>query len=148
MSEKKRGRPTKFTDEMLDQAFKLCLLGATDEQIANFFNVSVPTIDKWKQSKPDFLQALSAGKEQADARVAESLYNRALGYSHPEDKIFNDNGAPLIVPTTKHYPPDTTAAIFWLKNRQKAAWRDKQDFEHTGKDGAPLTLWGKPVGEE
>ncbi len=63
------------------------------------------------------------------------MYERATGYSHAEDKIFNDGGEPLIVPTTKHYPPDATSAIFWLKNRQPAKWRDKTEHGFTDKDG-------------
>ena len=64
--------------------------------------------------------------------MASRLYKRAIGYEHDEDKIFNNQGEPLIVPTTKHVQPDTTAAIFWLKNRQPARWRDKQEIEHGG----------------
>jgi len=82
------------------------------------------------------MQVLKRGKDKADTNVIESLYRRAIGYSHPEDKIFNNNGKALIVPTTKHYAPDTTAAIFWLKNRRPEEWRDRQEI--TGKDGASL----------
>jgi hypothetical protein len=132
------GRPTKYDEKYAEQAFKLCLLGATDTHLAEFFEVAESTINKWKLDYPEFSEALKRGKVEADAKVASSLYNRALGYSHPEDKIFNANGEPLVVPTTKHYPPDPTAAIFWLKNRQKEVWRDKHDHEHTGKDGGPI----------
>lgn len=66
---------------------------------------------------------------EADAVIAQKLFHRAKGYEHPEDKIFNDSGKPLVVPTVKHYPPDTTAAIFWLKNRQPKKWRDKQEID-------------------
>lgn len=133
-------RPSKYTDKTAEQAYKLCLLGATDEDLASFFEVSVSTINGWKNEFPEFLEAIKGGKDDADAMVAERLFKRATGYSHPEDKIFNDNGTPLIVPTTKHYPPDTTAAIFWLKNRQRDKWRDRQDHEHTGKDGGPIEI--------
>jgi hypothetical protein len=70
----------------------------------------------------------------ADAEVAEKLFKRATGYSHDAVKIFNDQGAPLQVPYTEHYPPDTTACIFWLKNRRPDLWRDKveQQLEHSG----------------
>ncbi len=131
-------RPPKYCKEFAVQAFKLCLLGATDVEIADFFEVDERTVNRWKVAHKEFCQALKEGKMAADARVASRLYERAMGYEHPEDKIFNNNGSPLVVPTVKHYPPDTTAAIFWLKNRQRAKWRDKQDHEHTGKDGAPI----------
>lgn len=64
--------------------------------------------------------------------MAERLYQRATGYSHLEDKVFNDNGKPLIVPTIKHYPPEVKAAIFWLKNRKSLTWRDKKEIDQSG----------------
>lgn len=132
------GRPTLYKDEYAEQARKLCLLGATDEELADFFEVCISTIDNWKNEKPEFLGAIKKGKAQADAEVANRLYNRALGYSHPEDKIFNNGGEEMIVPTIKHYPPDTTAAIFWLKNRRKQDWREKTETDITTA-GQPIT---------
>lgn len=130
------GRPPDYKDEFNDLAYKFCLLGATDCDLATFFDVTEKTINAWKTEHPEFCESLRRGKEQADANVAQSLYHRALGYSHPEDKIFNHNGTEMIVPTTKHYPPDSTAAIFWLKNRNSAKWRDKQEVDHTSTDGS------------
>lgn len=121
------GRPSKYKTEYAEQAYKLCLLGATDKELADFFEVDERTINRWKDDVPEFCQSLKRGKYEADATIASKLYHRAKGYEHPEDKIFNDNGEPLVVPTIKHYPPDTTAAIFWLKNRQPAKWRDKTE---------------------
>ncbi len=139
-TQRPRGRPTSYKVEYTEQAFKLCLLGATDANLADFFEVSEKTINTWKDAHPDFLQSLKAGKDEADANVGERLYQRATGYEHLEDKIFMHEGKPVIVPTVKHYPPDTTACIFWLKNRQRDRWRDKQDHEHTGKDGGPIRM--------
>ena len=129
------GRPSKYVPEFDKRAYKLCLLGATDKHIADILEVDVATINRWKISIPSFCDSLKAGKDDADAVIAQSLYHRAKGYYHPEDKIFNDGGTPMVVPTTKHYPPDTTAAIFWLKNRQPKAWRDRQEVEHSGAVG-------------
>lgn len=131
----KRGRPTKFDPKMLTQVRKLCLLGATDKAIAEFFEVSVETIDKWKVSNPEFLQAIKVGKEELDSQVVRSLYQRAVGYSHDAVKIFCDTktGTETVVPYVEHYPPDPTSMIFWLKNRQRADWRDRQEVEHSGK---------------
>ena len=120
-------RPTKYNPDYNEQVFKLCLLGATDRQIADFFNVCEDTIHNWKKKEPEFFESLKRGKLQADAEIADALFNRAKGYSHAEDKIFNDNGSPLVIPTTKHYPPDTGAAFIWLKNR--AGWKDKQEMD-------------------
>jgi hypothetical protein len=125
------GRPSKYKTEYAEQAYKLCLLGAIDKDIADFFGVDERTINRWKEDHIEFCQSLKGGKIGADATIAQKLYHRAKGYEHPEDKIFNDGGIPLVVPTIKHYPPDTTAAIFWLKNRQPDKWRDKQEVEST-----------------
>ena len=139
------GRPSKYKKEYAAMAERIALLGATDAELAAVFNVGETTINAWKKAHVEFSEALKKGKVFADARVAERLFNRALGYSHPEDKIFNNNGEPMVVPTTKHYPPDTTACIFWLKNRQKDQWRDKQEHELTGKDSGPLEISILPV---
>jgi len=127
------GRPTKYQDDYAVQAYKLCLLGAIDTELADFFEVSESTINKWKLEHEIFSESIKEGKEEADFKVAESLFHRACGYSHPEDKIFNNGGEEMVVRTTKQYPPDTTAGIFWLKNRQKDKWRDKTEQEFTGK---------------
>jgi len=125
----KGGQPTKYKPEYDRQVFRFALLGATDDEIADFYEVHVDTITNWKKAHPSFFASLKRGKLEADGKVTKSLYQRAKGYSHFEDKIFNNNGIPLVVPTIKHYAPDTTACIFWLKNRQSAKWRDKRDIE-------------------
>jgi len=125
-------RPTAYKPEYNEQARKLCMLGYTDAQLGEFFNVSETTINNWKNSKDGFLESLKSGKGLADYEVVESLYKRATGYEHKEDKIFNNNGVILVAETIKHYPPDTTAMIYWLKNRQPDKWRDKQEIEHSG----------------
>ena len=122
---KKVGRKSLFREEFKEQVYKLCLLGAIDKQIADFFGVSEVTINAWKKKYPTFLKSLKRGKLHADARVAEALFRRACGYTHPETRIFCYKGDIITHDTFKHYPPDTGACIFWLKNR--AGWRDKQD---------------------
>jgi len=129
-----QGRPTDYKPEYDELAYNYCLLGAIDDELASFFGVSKQTINTWKKKYPSFLDSLKKGKAQADAKVARSLFERACGYSHPADKIFNDNGEPLIVPTIKHYPPDTAAGFIWLKNRQPEKWRDKQEEQGTVDD--------------
>src|SRR5690606_38366572 len=125
------GRPSKYDPAKTPgQGYKLCLLGATDKEVADFFGVAESTLNKWKIDYPEFSESLNRGKVDADARVAESLFKRALGYSHPEDDIRVANGEIAITPTIKHYPPDTAAAIFWLKNRQRGKWRDKIEHDH------------------
>ncbi len=126
------GRPTKYRDQYAHEAGKLCLLGATDGEMADFFNVNERTINLWKDVHPEFYHSIHAGKMKADAEVASRLYNRAMGYEHEAVKIFNDDGQPLIVPYIERFPPDTQAASLWLRNRQPAKWRDKQEIAHSG----------------
>lgn len=122
-------RPSRYKKVYAEQALKLCRLGAIDEDLADFFEVSVNTIGNWKNRHPEFLGALKSGKLLADANVANSLYHRAVGYSHDAVKIMQHEGQPVEHPYVKHYPPDTTAAIFWLKNRRPDLWRDRHDIE-------------------
>mgnify|MGYP005874636605 FL=1 len=127
---KKRGRKSEYRIEYVDQALKLCLLGATDKELAEFFSVSEQTLNKWKKDYPEFLESLKKGKSIADANVASRLYNRAIGYDCKATKFATSNGK---ITDSKvfieHYPPDTTAAIFWLKNRQPEKWRDKKEVD-------------------
>lgn len=118
------GRPSSYRSEYADQARKLCRLGAIDKELADFFGVSEQTINSWKTAHPEFLEALKAGKELADAEVADKLFQRATGYSHPAVKFFMYQGTVIREDYTEHYPPDTTAAIFWLKNRRSDLWRN------------------------
>ena len=132
------GRPSKYQEKFAEQARKLCLLGATDKELADFFEVAEDTVHEWKKVHPEFSESVKRGKTQADADVADRLYQRAMGYEHPEVDIRVVMGAIVQTPIRKIYAPDPTAAIFWLKNRQRDKWRDKQDHEHTGPDGAPI----------
>lgn len=135
------GRPTDYREDHPDKAYKLCLLGATDAEMADIFGISQQTLYDWKTAHPEFVEAIARGKAAADANVAERLYQRAMGYSHEAVKIFPgsaESGGPIYAPYTEHYPPDTQAASLWLRNRQSAKWRDKREHEHTGADGKDL----------
>lgn len=117
-------RPSKFNETILKQAQKLAAKGFTDKELAAFFDVDEKTINNWKIAHPQFFQSIKENKEAADARVERSLYERALGYSHPSEKILTTKlGDVIRVPTTEHYPPDPTSIIFWLTNRQPDKWR-------------------------
>lgn len=136
----KRGRPTDYRPAFAKQAEKLCALGATDQEIADFFEVDVRTVYRWKHDHEDFCQALKAGKDVADERVERSLYQRAIGYEQGEVKIFMPAGAgaPVYAPFRAKIAPDVTAAIFWLKNRRAAEWRDKQEHIVGGDADNPI----------
>jgi hypothetical protein len=120
---RKRGQPTKYSPELDAKAFDYCLLGASDEDLAAMFEVEITTIHNWKWQHPSFHQSLKAGREDADARIANKLYHRALGYSHPDVHICTSQGKVFETPVTKHYPPEVTAMIFWLTNRNRNKWK-------------------------
>jgi hypothetical protein len=138
------GRPTDYQPEYAAQAHKLCLLlGATDKQLAEFFDVSEQTINAWKHSFPAFLESIHAGKRIADGEVAHSLFNRAKGAQYVSNQVikvkrveYDEKGKKtlekeevVIIPVETVEPPDTTACSFWLKNRQPKEWRDKNPGE-------------------
>lgn len=141
-------RPSKYKPEFAAQAAKLCALGATDAQLADFFEVAVSTINLWKSQHPEFSEAIKVPKGQADDRVEQSLYRRAMGYEHDETDIRVVQGAIVATPIRKHYPPDTTAAIFWLKNRRPEQWREMKAVELTGADGGPVRVFATPLDEK
>jgi len=138
MAEKKNkgGRPSAYKPEYAELAYKFCLLGADDSRLAQMFDVSEQTINAWKKQYPEFLESLKNGKEIADAEIANSLFHRAKGYSHPEVDIKVIDSQIVQTELTKHYPPDTGAAMAWLKNRQPKQWRDRQEVDHTSADGS------------
>jgi len=111
----------------------LCLLGATDQDLAKHFEVSLATINNWKKKHLAFRLAIKAGKFVADAQVAGALFQRAKGWSCEETDIRVIDKKVVVTKYTKHYPPDTGAAIYILNNRQKELWRSHQVFEHAGK---------------
>lgn len=137
-SQERTGRPPKYKSEFAAQAQKLCLLGATDKDLAEFFEVTDRTINRWRIQHKDFCRSLKLAKDEADARVERSLYHKATGYTFDSEKVFQYEGQVVRAKTQEHVPPDTTAMIFWLKNRQPQLWRDR--IEHTGKDGDPLPI--------
>lgn len=132
------GRPTDYRPEFAEQAAKLCELGATDYELADFFGVSTVTIYRWKNTREEFCNAVKVGKEKADDRVERALYNRAVGYSFESVKVMsrslgNNSGSVIEhVPVVEHVPPDAGAALNWLKNRRGDAWQEKSSVDHTG----------------
>ncbi len=144
--EEMAGQPTKYKEEYNEQVFKLCKLGAKDSEIADFFGICVATLTNWKREHDEFLASIKRGKDIFDSDMVErSLRDRAIGYSHKEEKIFNNNGEIVRADTVKHYPPDTTACIFWLKNRQSKKWRDKIEVDNKNVDDSGNVIPPAPV---
>lgn len=153
------GRPSSYDPEFCKWGEKLCKLGATDREVAEFLEVSESTLNSWKHQYQEFQESLKLGKDEADERVVKSLYRRATGYSFDAVKIFppkfghdaEGNAASTeatMVPYVEHVPPDTTACIFWLKNRRRTEWVDKVSTELTGKDGGPIRFAKELTDEE
>jgi endo-1,4-beta-mannosidase len=125
------GAPTKYREEYNEQAYKLCLLGATDAELADFFEVNPDTVYEWKKNYKEFSESVTRGKKAADAEVANSFFNRAKGFEVDSEKIFQYDGTIIRAETKTYYPPDAGAALNWLKNRQPEKWRDKQEVVNT-----------------
>ena len=113
--------------------------GLTDEQIAHNMKIGARTLYEWKQKYPQISQALKKGKAVVDVEVENSLLKRAKGCTVVEETqelmINPDTGKRELITTKKvikEIPPDTTAQIFWLKNRRPDLWRDKQNVELSG----------------
>ena len=104
VAETKIGRPTAYKKEYAEQAMSLCLLGATDQEMADFFSVSEQTINTWKGKHPSFLESIRKGKIEADANVAVRLYERAIS-------------------------SDFQSMALWLKNRRPNDWRETRHIK-------------------
>ncbi len=119
------GRPTRFEPEMCAQAHNYCLLGATNDELAEFFGVHPSTIDRWIAERADFADAVRHGRVVADARVAHGLYDRAVGYDRTIERSAIVGGDLKPVTSTIHYPPNVQACIFWLCHRRRKTWGDR-----------------------
>ena len=110
--------------------------GLTDEQIAHNMGITAKTLYEWKNKHGEICESLKRGKEVVDRMVENALLKRALGYSYKETTreliVDKDTGKAEIKITKiveKEVVPDTTAQIFWLKNRKPNEWRDKRSYE-------------------
>ncbi|GAB3225910.1 terminase [Spirosoma arcticum] len=148
------GRPPKYKEEYADTAHKLCLLGHTDKDLAEFFEVDERTIYNWKVEHEEFFQAVKNGKTVADAEIAAAYFKRAKGYEYtettfekvdskltlemtPDELIVQDAYKKKIV--VKQLPPEPGAALNWLKNRQPQLWREGYDINLN--KGEDVEVW-------
>ena len=102
--------------------------GLIDEQIAHNMGITTKTLYEWKNKYGEISEALKKGKEVIDRQVENALLKRALGYTYDET-TYEDGVETKRV--KKEVAPDTTAQIFWLKNRKPAEWRDKIEQQQT-----------------
>lgn len=147
------GRPTKYKEDYNEQAYKLCLLGATDAKLADFFDVDESTINNWKLDFPEFFESIKKGKLRADAEIAEGLYNRAKGavintqqaiklkrVEYDQGKRMLEEERVEVVDLIQEVPPDTAAGIFWLKNRNPEMWRDKREYNDNPEENEEIEI--------
>lgn len=126
----KGGRPSKYDKIDLELVEKLAGLGLIDTDISDMLDISVASLNNYKKN-PKFLESLKKGKVKADAKVTQSLYQRAIGYNHADINFSAYKGEVTQTPYTKYIAPDVTAQIFWLKNRRPDLWRDRYETDLT-----------------
>lgn len=139
MVKKKGGRRGKYeewiTDDGLIKVQGWARDGLSNEQIAHNMGITVKTLYEWQNKYGDFCEALKKGKEVVDREVENALLKRALGYEYDEVTHEPDKDTGQLVVSKvvrKQVIPDTTAQIFWLKNRKPDEFRDKRDVELSG----------------
>jgi hypothetical protein len=121
-------RPLQAVDP-INVARAIGRLGGTDEQLAEALGISRRALAYRKTKDPELFHTLKEAKAEADGRVQKALYERAVGYTCDVHHISQYKGIVTVTAVKKHYPPDTTACIFWLKNRKPKEWRDRTEVE-------------------
>ena len=132
----KVGAPSKKDTIPKEQLEKLFKAGWTDKQVSDFYGITEVTFNNWKKKDPKFFKSVKDWKIEADNKIERSLFERAHGYTCPDTKaqwVSDKDGSRWeYAEMRKHYAPDPTSMIFWLKNRQPEKWRDKHDHNLTG----------------
>ena len=127
------GRPTVYKPENAEIARHACMLGATNESLAERFEVCRRTIDNWIATIPEFSDAVRQGRQVADETVISALFARATGMEQKMTKVFCHRGQPIMANYTVQLPPDVRACVFWLRNRRPGQWRENRPLAD-GKD--------------
>ncbi len=130
-----------YREHFPEMVFRLRLLGATNRMIAEACGVIEATVLEWLKPElnhPEFKDAMEMGGDMADAEVAHSVFHCAVGYTHDDVEIKVINGAVVRVPVVKHYKPDVVAGTYWLNNRQKDTWKNRNSTALTDGEGKPL----------
>ncbi len=137
-------RPSKYETHVVPRLIEIedwVRNGATDSEIAKKLGISESTYFEYKKEFSEFSESLKKGKDYVDAEVENALLKRALGYSYEETtREVDANGKKTVKVVTKQVIPDTTAQIFWLKNRRPDKWRDKPADEQDDKETVNVTL--------
>lgn len=130
------GRPSDYAQEMLAEASEMYAAGYSDREVAVGLGIGMTTLYRWREMHPEFRQSAKAPKLMADERVQNSLYMQALGYDYVEQQAIKvkdgDYERVEVVEVVRHKPAETTAQIFWLKNRQPDNWNDRRELNVSG----------------
>jgi hypothetical protein len=129
------GRPTTYRPENAEIARNTCIVGATNESLAERFGVCRRTIDNWIATIPEFSDAVRYGREVADEAVISALFARATGMEQKMTKVFCHRGQPVTANYTVQLPPDVRACFFWLRNRRPWQWRENRPLVEEEDDG-------------
>src|SRR5262245_13359872 len=124
------GRKTVYSPRLAVIARRCCELGMTDNEVADILGISAATLYRWKLDHPAFARVFKLGKAAADDRVERSLYSRAIGYDYIAEKASMTRHGQKTMRYRQHIPPDTAAAVWYLKNRRPDRWRDAHRHEH------------------
>ena len=100
--------------------------GLTEEQIAHNMGIRRETLIQWKKRDVNISNALKSGKEVVDRQVENALFKTATGFYYDEETVTNQGE---VVTVRKYSKPNTTAQIYWLKNRKREVWTDKQEVQ-------------------
>ncbi len=130
------GPPSKYNPKYhVDWAWSMAVKGATDQEIADAFGITRMTLHRWKQEFPELKEAICNAKAVADAQIEKSLYKRAMGYccEEVEQSVdINEEGDRVVTGEKrkiKNIPPDTMAIMYWLNNRKRGQWAQKQEVQ-------------------
>jgi len=129
------GRPTDYDPEVIPIVERMAEAGLTDLQMSKSLGIDEATFYRWKNKYVEFCEAIKRNKKNPDDQVERSLFERACGFEHPSEEVFCKDGEITRAEIIKKYPPDPTAAIFWLKNRRPEKWRDQVEQIHKFPDG-------------
>jgi transcriptional regulator with XRE-family HTH domain len=115
-------------------AYNFAALHFSDKEIACKMGISESTLNLWKKKHPTFSESIEAGKRATDDIAERSLFSRVVGYDNPNAvKMFYDRESGTVIREvyTEHYPPDVRACEFWLMNRRRKEWTNRQEIVNT-----------------
>jgi len=137
------GAPSKFDKIDPDMIMRLSAIGASLDQMAYFFGVHYDTLYKYKKTHPEYFNAILQGQKNSNDRVKRALLERAVGYNHPEKKVFCYQGEIVEHEVVKHYPPDVDAIWKWLLNKMPEEFKDKKEVHQTGETSTKVMIESK-----